>query len=301
MKQGVRQPPAVLETVVEGRRAEEQTGQFAECRITRRDEAQGVDRRCQPESADAKECDQAILKEQLQQVLGRGRFVAQVFDLAQPVEAFGLEPNPLMEAGWGRALSKPLRGLFDQVRCDVVMVVEDSPLAQERRQAWGMFEVLDDGLVFAVADVDEPVGNADQFLPLHRPLHQHDEVDVAMGRHGPSRAGPDEDDSDEVPAAFGADIAERDRQCIFVTGWVGSRGGPAVVQAGRGVRRAIPPRRVRPARAEAGWWSVLVPWSDRLVLYVSGLLYMSNLLFEGGEPIVERLFGVHDDLQLSVR
>ena len=203
---------------MQGGRAQELTGQVGERGIARGEESKCIDGCGEPQTADSKEGRETILKKDVQEVLGCTGLLAQIFDLSEPVETIGLQPNTFMEVSRRRTLTEPLSGLRDQLCRNIFIVVQDPPLTEQRGKAWRIFDVLGDRLVFAVADIDQSVCNPKHFLPIRRSLDQDDEIDVAVGRHGAPGAGADENDAHQVAATFRAYVFYSDGQGIVVSG-----------------------------------------------------------------------------------
>ncbi len=218
MEQGVGESPTAHESFVKRGRTEELTGQVAECRIARSHEAERIDRRCEPEAPGSKECRETVLEKDLQEVLGRVGFVAQIFDFAQPMETVRFQTDAFMETGCRRTLAEPLRGFGDHLSRNLLMVKQNPPLAEQGRQPGRIVEILGDGFVLAVANVYQAVGDANHFLSISRSLDQDDEIDIAVGGHGAPRPGPHENDTDQIAAAFRAYVFDCDGEGIVVAG-----------------------------------------------------------------------------------
>ena len=61
-------------------------------------------------------------------------------------------------------------------------------------------------LMFTVANIDQPVSHPNHFLSIGLAFDQDDEIDIAVRGHGAPGAGSDENDSDQVAAAFRANV-----------------------------------------------------------------------------------------------
>ena len=203
-KQGLGKSSAGHQSIVKGCRAEKLGSHLAECRLAGRQEPEGVYRCREPEPSSSKKCREALLEKELQQILRGVGFVAQVFDLSEPVQAFGFEANAFVYRRWRRALAKSLRCLGDQLRRNVLMVVEHASFAKQGCETRRVGEIFGDGGMFTIADIDQPVSHPDHFLPVGGTLHQDDEIDIAVRRHRAPGAGSDENNTHQVAAALNA-------------------------------------------------------------------------------------------------
>ena len=145
VEQDLGKPSARHQPVVEGGRAQELCGDFSEGRIARREKPERVHRRGKPESSRSKKCGHARLEKQLQQILRGIRFVAQVLDLSEPMQALGFQSDAFVNRGRRRTLPKTLRRFGDQLRRNVFMVVQHPSLAKQRGEAGRERQIFGDG------------------------------------------------------------------------------------------------------------------------------------------------------------
>ena len=66
----------------------------------------------------------------------------------------------------GGTLAEPLRGFGDQLSRNLLVVKQNTSLAEQGSETGRIVEILGDGFMLAVADVDQPVCDADHFLSI---------------------------------------------------------------------------------------------------------------------------------------
>jgi hypothetical protein len=131
------------------------------------------------------------------------------------METLCLHPNLFIDANGGRSLSKPVIGPFDQLRADIVVIEKDPSFAEERWETWRAGEVLLKLLMSAISDVNQAIGNTDDFVTVGLSFDQGNEINIAVGGDGAANAGPYQDYTDKIPSATTTDMTHGDCDKLF--------------------------------------------------------------------------------------
>jgi hypothetical protein len=132
------------------------------------------------------------------------------------VKTFRLHSNLLIHAGRRRALTESLVRPLDQVGADPVVVVEDAPFSQERREARRVGKLLFDLLVPSIADVGKALRDADNLMSFGLALHEGDQIDVTVRRDGTPCSRAHENHADEVCTSSAANVSKTDGHDVLV-------------------------------------------------------------------------------------
>src|SRR5262249_8916872 len=155
-------------------------------------------------------------EEQHQKIVRGCRLVGHVLSLTKPMQTSRFHSNLLIHACGGRTLAESVVRPLYQVGTDPVVVVKDTPFSQERRKAREGGELFFDLLMPSIPDVCEAIRDANDLMSFGLSFHKSNQVDIAVGRHGPSRSRTDENHTDEVSPTSAADMSKGDGNDIFV-------------------------------------------------------------------------------------